>query len=103
MLPLIPYTLLAAVDYATSAICAAQCSGLASLFPLLFTPQEAPIKIAYSIVWALLVLGPLQKRVFRPVQSNLGLVVHRLESLYLWVSWRFRRTSRSCIRSSLHR
>ncbi|GAC73845.1 glucosyltransferase - Alg8p [Moesziomyces antarcticus T-34] len=85
MLPLIPYTLLAAVDYAhlrTFVLLSA--AGIVSLFPLLFTPQEAPIKIACSIVWALLVLGPLQKRVFRPVQSNLGLVVHRLESLYLW-------------------
>ncbi|CBQ68017.1 related to glucosyltransferase [Sporisorium reilianum SRZ2] len=85
MLPLIPYTLLAAVDYAHfRTFVLLSTAGVVSLFPLLFTPEEGPIKIGYSVVWALLVFGPLQRRVFRPVQSNVGILVHRLETLYLW-------------------
>ncbi|SPO21208.1 related to glucosyltransferase [Ustilago trichophora] len=85
MLPLIPYTFLAADDYAHfRTFVLLSTAGIVSLFPLLFTPEEGPIKIGYSIVWALLVFGTLQKRVFRPVQSNIGILVHRLETLYLW-------------------
>ncbi|GAC99348.1 glycosyltransferase [Pseudozyma hubeiensis SY62] len=85
MLPLIPYTFLAAVDYAHfRTFVLLSVAGIVSLFPLLFTPQEGPIKIGYSIAWALLVLGPLQRRVFRPVQSNVGILVHQLETLYMW-------------------
>uniref|UniRef100_V5E8D0 Alpha-1,3-glucosyltransferase n=2 Tax=Kalmanozyma brasiliensis (strain GHG001) TaxID=1365824 RepID=V5E8D0_KALBG len=85
MLPLIPYTFLAAVDFANyRTFVLLSTAGIVSLFPLLFTPQEGPIKIGYSIVWAMLVFGTLQKRVFRPVQSNLGILVHQLETLYLW-------------------
>ncbi|TKY90830.1 hypothetical protein EX895_000828 [Sporisorium graminicola] len=85
MLPLIPYTFLAAVDYAHyRTFVLLSTTGIVSLFPLLFTPEEGPIKIGYSIVWALLVFGPLQSRVFRPVHSNVGILLHRLETLYLW-------------------
>ena len=85
MLPLIPYTFLAADDYwHLRTFVLLSTAGTVSLFPLLFTPQEGPIKIGYSIVWALLVFGTLQKRLFRPVQSNLGILVHRLETVYLW-------------------
>ncbi|KAJ9476567.1 Dolichyl pyrophosphate Glc1Man9GlcNAc2 alpha-1,3-glucosyltransferase [Pseudozyma hubeiensis] len=85
MLPLIPYTFLAAVDYAHfRTFVLLSVAGIVSLFPLLFTPQEGPIKVGYSIAWALLVLGPMQRRVFRPVQSNVGILVHQLETLYMW-------------------
>lgn len=85
MLPLIPYTFLAADDYAhfrTFVILST--AGIVSLFPLLFTPGEGPIKVGYSAVWALVVFGVLGKRVFRPVQGNVGMLVHALEGLYLW-------------------
>ena len=85
MLPLVPYTLLAAVDYGHyRTFVLLSTAGIVSLFPLLFTPGEAPIKAGYSAVWAMVVFGTLQKRVFRPVQSNVGILVHRLETLYLW-------------------
>ena len=85
MLPLIPYTFLAADDYAHfRTFVLLSTAGIVSLFPLLFTPEEGSIKIGYSLVWALLVFGTLQKRVFRPVQSNVGILVHRLETMYLW-------------------
>lgn len=85
MLPLIPYTFLAAVDYAHfRTFVLLSVSGIVSLFPLLFTPQEEPIKIGYSVLWGLLALSMLQRRVLRPVQSNLGILVHQLETLYMW-------------------
>lgn len=85
MLPLIPYTLLAADDYAHfRTFVLLSTAGIVSLFPLLFTPEEGPIKVVYSIVWAALVFGTLQRRVFRPVQSNVGILVHRMETVYLW-------------------
>lgn len=85
MLPLIPYTFLAADDYAHfRTFVLLSTAGIVSLFPLLFTPEEGPIKIGYSIVWALLVFGTLQRRVFRPVQSNVAILLHRLETLYMW-------------------
>ncbi len=84
MLPLIPYTLLAAVDYATCArlCCSVQRASSRSSRCCLRRKRRRSRCVFDRVGVAR--AGPLQKRVFRPVQSNLGLVVHRLESLYLW-------------------
>ncbi|KAN0061945.1 glycosyl transferase [Thecaphora frezii] len=85
MLVLIPYTFLAAEDYAhfrTFAILST--AGIVSLFPLLYEAAETPIKLAVTLLWSLVVFGSLSKRVYRPVTSNLGIAVHALETAYLY-------------------
>jgi alpha-1,3-glucosyltransferase len=86
MLVLVPYTFLAAEDYAHfRTFTLLSTAGIVSLFPLLYEPGETLIKIVYSLIWAIIVFGTLQQRVYRPVASNLGLLVHGLETLYIWV------------------
>ncbi|PWZ01402.1 hypothetical protein BCV70DRAFT_198832 [Testicularia cyperi] len=85
MLVLVPYTFLAAQDYAhMRTFVILSTAGIVSLFPLLYEAAETPIKIGYSLVWAILVFGPLQQRVYRPVEGNIGLLIHGLETIYLW-------------------
>ncbi|THH02387.1 hypothetical protein EW026_g454 [Hermanssonia centrifuga] len=65
LLILVPLSLLAAENNAYfRTFTLASVAGIFSLFPLLFTPAETFVKIAYSLVWAFLVLQPLSKRVY---------------------------------------
>ncbi|EPQ26439.1 uncharacterized protein PFL1_06087 [Pseudozyma flocculosa PF-1] len=85
MLVLVPYTFLAADDYAhfrTFVILST--AGIVSLFPLLYEAAETPIKLGFTLLWSLVVFGSLSKRVYRPITSNLGIAVHPLETAYLY-------------------
>lgn len=85
MLPLIPYTFLAMESYAHyRTFVLLSTAGVVSLFPLLFRMEEGPIKIGYSSVWGMVVFGMLGRRVYREVQGNVGILVHALETVYLW-------------------
>ncbi|KAK0539752.1 glycosyl transferase [Tilletia horrida] len=84
LLVLIPFTPLAVQSYTHFRIWTLlSAAGIVSLFPLLFEVRETPIKLAYSVLWALMVGGQLKRKVYRPVPSNLGLIIHFLEDLYL--------------------
>ncbi|KAL9932766.1 hypothetical protein V8E36_008465 [Tilletia maclaganii] len=84
LLMLIPFTPLAVQSYTHFRIWTIlSAAGTVSLFPLLWEVRETPIKIAYSLLWALVVGGQLKRKVYRPIPSNLGLVVHFLEDVYL--------------------
>ncbi|CAD7064301.1 unnamed protein product [Tilletia caries] len=84
LLVLIPFTPLAVQSYTHFRIWTiVSGAGIVSLFPLLFEVRETPIKIGYSLLWAIVVGGQLKRKVYRPVPSNLGLVIHFLEDLYL--------------------
>lgn len=56
---------------------------IVSLFPLLFTHFETPIKLIYAAVWYVIVVRGMSRRVLRPMPSNLGEIVHFAESAYL--------------------
>ncbi|KAE8215901.1 hypothetical protein CF327_g870 [Tilletia walkeri] len=84
LLILIPFTPLAVQSYTHFRVWTIlSAAGTVSLFPLLFEVRETPIKIVYSLIWAIIVGGQLKTKVYRPVPSNLGLVVHFLEDAYL--------------------
>lgn len=79
------YSLLAAENYAYfRTFMIASTAGVASLFPLLFTPagmlvlsgcmfsqadfsEEQTIEVVYSLLWAIVVFGPLQQRLYELV------------------------------------
>ena len=85
MLVLVPYTLLAADDYSHfRTFLILSTAAIVSLFPLLYEVAETPVKIAYTLIWSVLVFGTLSKRVFRPVTNNLGILVHAAETAYLY-------------------
>ncbi|KIM68634.1 glycosyltransferase family 57 protein [Scleroderma citrinum Foug A] len=65
LLALVPLSLLAADSYAYfKTWMIASIAGTFSLFPLLFTPAEIPIKMIYSLVWGLMTFCPLYKQVY---------------------------------------
>jgi alpha-1,3-glucosyltransferase len=61
----------------------ASAAGCVSLFPLLFTPAETPIKIVYTSLWALGTFYPLQKRLYSFPTTFSAVLIDRLEMLYL--------------------
>ncbi|KAK0547166.1 glycosyl transferase [Tilletia horrida] len=84
LLILIPFTPLAVQSYTHFRIWTLlSAAGIVSLFPLLYEVRETPIKIGYAFLWALMVGLQLKSKVFRPVPSNLGLIMHFLEDIYL--------------------
>lgn len=84
-LALVPLTLQAAQDYAHARVFVLlNATGIVSLFPLLFKPQETPVKLLYAGLWFIIVRQAIVARVLRPMPSNLGAIVHALESVYLW-------------------
>jgi alpha-1,3-glucosyltransferase len=84
LLPLLPLTLLAPLSHAHARLTLVlSVAGVVGLFPLLFSARESIVKIAYSIVWALCVFVPLNRNVFRPVPTNLGVLAHFAEHAYL--------------------
>ncbi|KAI0269177.1 glycosyltransferase family 57 protein [Gloeopeniophorella convolvens] len=85
LLVLIPLSLLAAENYAYfRTFMIASTAGIASLFPLLFTPAEQAIEIVYSVLWAVAVFGPLQQRLYEFPRSLPAVIVGSLETAYLW-------------------
>ncbi|KAH9999354.1 glycosyl transferase [Russula vinacea] len=57
----------------------ASTAGVVSLFPLLFTPAEQIIEVLYSLLWAIVVFGPLQQRLYEFPRSLPAV---------MWVHWR---------------
>ncbi|WFD36270.1 dolichyl-P-Glc:Glc1Man9GlcNAc2-PP-dolichol alpha-1,3-glucosyltransferase [Malassezia cuniculi] len=85
LLALVPLSLVAGRDYAHVRIFTIlSATGIVSLFPLLFKPQETPVKLLYSGIWFFIVRQALISRVLRPMPSNIGAIVHALESVYVW-------------------
>jgi alpha-1,3-glucosyltransferase len=84
LMVLLPLTYTAADDYLHfRSFMVLSVAGCFSLFPLLYQPAETPIKIIYTLLWLVIVLGALSQKVYRPVPSNLGLLMHAVESAYL--------------------
>ncbi|KAH8118583.1 glycosyltransferase family 57 protein [Phellopilus nigrolimitatus] len=84
LLVLVPLSLLAAeshVLFRTFVI--ASVSGIYSLFPLLFTPAETPVKIIYSLLWMYLTFQPLVRRVYEFPRSLPMVILDHVERLYL--------------------
>jgi len=85
LLVLVPLSLLAAENYAYfRTFVLASTAGVASLFPLLFTPAEQVIQVAYSVLWAIMVFGPLQQRLYEFPRSLPAVIVGLMETTYLW-------------------
>ncbi|EKM59372.1 glycosyltransferase family 57 protein [Phanerochaete carnosa HHB-10118-sp] len=84
LLVLVPLSLLAAENNALfRTFTIASVSGVFSLFPLLFTPGETFVKIAYSLCWAILIVEPLSKRVYEFPTSLPWVILDGLERLYI--------------------
>lgn len=84
LLAALPLALIAHTSYAawrTFELLSA--TAIVSLFPLVFTHLETPVKLAYSAVWYVLLRRAMSRRVLRPMPSNFGIVVHALETMYL--------------------
>ncbi|KAI9466819.1 glycosyltransferase family 57 protein [Lactarius psammicola] len=85
LLVLVPLSLLAAENYAYfRTFVLASTAGVASLFPLLFTPAEQVIQVTYSLLWVIVVFGPLQQRLYEFPRSLPAVIVGLLETAYLW-------------------
>ncbi|KAI0307352.1 glycosyltransferase family 57 protein [Multifurca ochricompacta] len=85
LLVLVPLSLLASENHAYfRTFMIASTAGVASLFPLLFTPAEQIIEVIYSLLWASLVFGPLQRRLYEFPRSLPAVVIGSMETMYLW-------------------
>ncbi|KAI0284964.1 glycosyltransferase family 57 protein [Russula aff. rugulosa BPL654] len=85
LLVLVPLSLLAAENHAYfRTFMIASTAGVVSLFPLLFTPAEQIIEVVYSLLWAIVVFGPLQQRLYEFPRSLPAVIVGSLETMYLW-------------------
>ncbi|KAI0347392.1 glycosyltransferase family 57 protein [Trametopsis cervina] len=85
LLVLVPLSLLAAENNAYfRTFTLASVAGIFSLFPLLFTPAETFIKIAYTLLWMFFVLQPLHKRVYDFPKSLPFVVLDMVERWYLF-------------------
>ncbi|KAK4054426.1 glycosyl transferase [Microbotryomycetes sp. JL201] len=74
LLFLVPLSLTAANDLDhLRAFIIASTAGIYALFPLLIKPNEGPIKVLVSILWASMVFPALSKVVYRCVSPMLGL------------------------------
>ncbi|CCM04819.1 uncharacterized protein FIBRA_07012 [Fibroporia radiculosa] len=84
LLVLVPFSLLAAENHAYfRTFMIASFAGIFSLFPLLFTPMETLIKVAYSTIWAILTFTPLHQRVYEFPRSLPFVIIDSLEKLYV--------------------
>ncbi|CAE6412719.1 unnamed protein product, partial [Rhizoctonia solani] len=84
LLVLLPMSLVAAESHAMfRTFVIASAAGCVSLFPLLFTPAETPIKLLYTSLWALGTFYPLQKRLYTFPTTLTAVLIDRLELLYL--------------------
>ncbi|EDR12360.1 glucosyltransferase [Laccaria bicolor S238N-H82] len=84
LLVLIPLSLLAAERQAYfRTFVIASVAGIFSLFPLLFTPTESIIEVAYSTLWIAFVYAPLSRRVYEYPKSIAYVIMDVLEKVYL--------------------
>ncbi|GJN90864.1 hypothetical protein Rhopal_003878-T1 [Rhodotorula paludigena] len=84
LLFLIPLTLTATDDdNHFRAFVIATTAGVFGLFPLLIKPAETPIKLTYSLVWAVVVLPQLRRVVYRPLPNLFSVLIDKAETLYL--------------------
>ncbi|KAI9491216.1 Dolichyl pyrophosphate Glc1Man9GlcNAc2 alpha-1,3-glucosyltransferase [Zychaea mexicana] len=80
LIVLIPYSLMAANSKRhLRAFAMLSAAGIYSLYPLLFHAAETPIKVTFTIVWALIVIPGLAFAMKTPVKS----VLQPVELLYL--------------------
>ncbi|MBW0468355.1 hypothetical protein O181_008070 [Austropuccinia psidii MF-1] len=85
LLFLVPQTLLAVEDYHQFRIwLIGSIAGINGLFPLLIHPQEAPIKVLYTITWISFIPPILKKHLHRPHLSSLSMFLMKLENIYLF-------------------
>jgi len=84
LLILVPLSLLAGDSHAHfRTYLIASIAGIYGLFPLLFTPIETFIKIMYSLIWGILVLGPLSRRTYDIPSTLPSVLLDWLEKFYL--------------------
>jgi len=85
LLVLVPLSLLATENHAYfRTFTLASIAGIYSLFPLLFTPAESVVKLIYTILWAVLVLGPIHRRIYDFPRSLPFVIIDVLERAYLY-------------------
>ncbi|GAA6048612.1 hypothetical protein JCM3770_002056 [Rhodotorula araucariae] len=58
-------------------------AGVYGLFPLLIKPAETPIKVIFTVLWAVFVFPQLRRVVYRPLPGLLSMLVDKAEALYL--------------------
>lgn len=84
LLVLVPLSLLAADNYAYfKTWMIASTAGIFSLFPLLFTSAETPVKIVYGLVWGAMTICPLHKQIYESPPSWPLALLDRLEHAYV--------------------
>ncbi|KAG9015040.1 glycosyl transferase [Tulasnella sp. JGI-2019a] len=84
MLVLVPLSLIAADNHAHfRTFTIASVAGIFSLFPLLFTPAESVVKILYSVIWGVVVLRSLGRRVYEYPSTKLMVLVDLAEKAYI--------------------
>jgi len=84
LLVLVPLSLLAAENHALfRTFVIASVAGIYSLFPLLFTPAETPVKVVYSVLWMYFTFQPLVRRLYEFPRSLPMVLIDYLEKLYL--------------------
>ncbi|GAA6003632.1 dolichyl-P-Glc:Glc1Man(9)GlcNAc(2)-PP-dolichol alpha-1,3-glucosyltransferase [Rhodotorula paludigena] len=85
LLFLIPLSLTASDDdNHFRAFVIATTAGVFGLFPLLIKPAETPIKLIFSLAWAVVVLPQLRRVVYRPLPNLFSVLVDKAEALYLF-------------------
>ncbi|TDL29721.1 glycosyltransferase family 57 protein [Rickenella mellea] len=84
LLVLVPLSLLSAENHAYfRTFLIASVAGIFSLFPLLFTPAETLVKLVYSCLWIILVIVPLNKRVYEFPRTLPSVILDYTEKAYL--------------------
>jgi len=84
LLILIPLSLLAGDSHAMfRTYLIATVAGIYGLFPLLFTPAENFVEIAYSIIWGALCLQPLNQKTYDIPSTLSSVILDHLERAYL--------------------
>ncbi|KAF8493521.1 glycosyltransferase family 57 protein [Gautieria morchelliformis] len=84
LLILVPLSLLAADSHALyRTYLIVTVAGVYGLFPLLFTHAETFIKIAYSLIWGFMCLGPLNRSTYEFPSTFPSVVLDRLEKIYI--------------------
>ncbi|PKI84851.1 Alg8p [Malassezia vespertilionis] len=84
LLVLVPLSLAAPSAYAYArAWELLSAAGIVSLFPLLHTPLETPVKLGYAAIWFVVVRHIVLRRVLRPMPSNAQAILHFLETQYM--------------------
>ncbi|GAA5999903.1 hypothetical protein JCM10207_005964 [Rhodosporidiobolus poonsookiae] len=84
LLFLVPLSLTATEDdNHFRAFVVASTAGIFGLFPLLIKPQETPIKLLVTLLWAAFIFPQLRRVVYRPLPNLFTVLISHLETLYL--------------------